>query len=179
MPSIEPVVMPVMPPFSDGEGDWDGMSAFGGIAMPGMLPWSSCANAVAGEPAAISKAAARRGTRTLKALVSGSGATILYPQGVYKMKAMKTKHASAQLITRLTRIEGQVRGVARMVEEDRYCIDILNQIQAVKAALKKVEEQVLKDHAAHCVAHAIASGDTRDQTQKFSELVELFSRYGK
>ena len=84
-----------------------------------------------------------------------------------------------KLLTRLTRIEGQVRGVARMVGEDRYCIDILNQIQAVKAALKKVEEQVLKDHAAHCVAHAIRRGDARDQTRKFSELVELFSRYGK
>lgn len=88
------------------------------------------------------------------------------------------KAPDKQLLTRLVRIEGQVRGVARMVEDDRYCIDILNQIQAVKAALKKVEEQVLKDHAAHCVASAIKSGDAKDQTQKFAELVELFSRYG-
>jgi DNA-binding FrmR family transcriptional regulator len=94
------------------------------------------------------------------------------------MKKADTKNPDKQLLTRLMRIEGQVRGVARMVEEDRYCIDILNQIQAVKAALKKVEEQVLKDHAAHCVAHAIKSGDAKDQTQKFAELVELFSRYG-
>jgi DNA-binding FrmR family transcriptional regulator len=84
-----------------------------------------------------------------------------------------------RLLTRLKRIEGQVRGVARMVEEDRYCIDILNQIQAVKAALKRVEAEVLKGHAAHCVANAINSGNAKDQTQKFAELVELFSRYGK
>ena len=84
-----------------------------------------------------------------------------------------------KLTARLSRIEGQVRGIARMVEEDRYCIDILNQIQAIKSALRKVEEEILKSHAAHCVAHAIKSGDAKDQTQKFSELVELFGRYGK
>ena len=85
----------------------------------------------------------------------------------------------SKLRARLARIEGQVRGVARMVDEERYCIDILVQLQAVKAALRKVEEEVLKSHAAHCVAHAIRSGDAEDQTRKFSELVELFSRYGK
>jgi len=84
-----------------------------------------------------------------------------------------------KLTTRLARIEGQVRGIARMVEEDRYCIDILTQMQAIKAALKRVEEEILKNHAAHCVAHAIKSGNVKDQTQKFTELVELFSRYGK
>jgi DNA-binding FrmR family transcriptional regulator len=90
-----------------------------------------------------------------------------------------TKKHDHKLLTRLSRIEGQVRGVARMVDEDRYCIDILTQMQAVKSALKRVEEQVLKDHAAHCVADAIRRGNVRDQTQKFSELVDLFSRYGK
>ena len=87
--------------------------------------------------------------------------------------------STSKLSMRLSRIEGQVRGIARMVKEDRYCIDILIQMQAIKAALKRVEEQVLKDHAAHCVAHAIKSGSAKDQTQKFSELVDLFSRYGK
>jgi DNA-binding FrmR family transcriptional regulator len=87
--------------------------------------------------------------------------------------------AHQKLLTRLARIEGQVRGVSRMVEEDRYCIDILNQMQAVKTALKRVEEEILKNHAAHCVAHAIKSGTAKEQTKKFSELVELFSRYGK
>lgn len=89
------------------------------------------------------------------------------------------KNHDPKLVARLARIEGQVRGIARMVEEDRYCIDILTQMQAIKAALKRVEETLLKDHAAHCVAHAIKSGDVKDQTAKFSELVELFSRYGK
>ena len=86
--------------------------------------------------------------------------------------------ANASLLGRLSRIEGQVRGIAKMMEEDRYCIDILNQIAAVKAALRRVEVEVLKGHAAHCVAHAIKSGNTRDQTDKFNELVELFSKYG-
>ena len=87
--------------------------------------------------------------------------------------------AEPRLLSRLARIEGQVRGVSRMVEDERYCIDVLNQIEAIKSALTRVEEEVLKGHAAHCVAHAIKSGNARDQKQKFDELVELFSRYGK
>jgi DNA-binding FrmR family transcriptional regulator len=88
-------------------------------------------------------------------------------------------HKDPKLLARLSRIEGQVRGVSRMIEEDRYCIDVLNQIQAIKAALKKVEEDILKSHAAHCVAHAIDSGNVDDQRRKFDELVELFGRYGR
>jgi DNA-binding FrmR family transcriptional regulator len=84
-----------------------------------------------------------------------------------------------KLMSRLARIEGQVRCVSRMVEEERYCIDVLNQLEAIKAAINRVEAEVLKGHAAHCVAHAIKSGSARDQKQKFDELVELFSRYGK
>ncbi|MDE3115864.1 MAG: metal-sensitive transcriptional regulator [Pseudomonadota bacterium] len=84
-----------------------------------------------------------------------------------------------KLLARLSRIEGQVRGVARMVEEERYCIDVLDQIQAIKAALKKVEAEILKGHADHCVAHAIESGDREDQRQKFNELVDLLGRYGR
>lgn len=94
------------------------------------------------------------------------------------MKKQIQHSPNKDVLTRLTRIEGQVRGVARMVEEDRYCIDILTQMQAIKAALKKVEEQVLKGHAAHCVAEAIESGNAKDQTEKFNELVELFGKYG-
>ena len=82
----------------------------------------------------------------------------------------------AGILNRLKRIEGQVRGIARMVEEDRYCIDILNQVQAIKAALGKVEEELLKNHAAHCVEEAIRSGDAVDQRRKFDELVALFGR---
>jgi DNA-binding FrmR family transcriptional regulator len=79
-------------------------------------------------------------------------------------------------VKRLNRIEGQVRGLARMVEEDRYCIDIVTQLGAVSAALRKVEEQVLRDHVAHCVEHAIASGDKREQRQKVAELMEVLER---
>jgi DNA-binding FrmR family transcriptional regulator len=64
---------------------------------------------------------------------------------------------------RLTRIEGQVRGLSRMVEEDRYCIDIVTQISAVRAALRRVEEEILRDHVGHCVEHAIASGNKAEQ----------------
>lgn len=77
---------------------------------------------------------------------------------------------------RLKRIEGQVRGIARMVDEDRYCIDLLTQIQAVRAALHKVEEVILKDHVQHCVARAFANGDQLDQRQKVDELVAVLGR---
>lgn len=79
-------------------------------------------------------------------------------------------------LARLGRIEGQVRGIARMIEQDRYCIDVVNQIEAVKAALKAVESQVLQDHARHCVEHAIASGDAADQRAKLAELLRLLDR---
>ena len=86
------------------------------------------------------------------------------------------KDSKASVQKRLGRIEGQVRGLAKMVEEDRYCIDIVTQISAVRAALRRVEEEVLKDHVAHCVEHAIASGDKADQRQKISELMAVVSR---
>jgi DNA-binding FrmR family transcriptional regulator len=75
--------------------------------------------------------------------------------------------------TRLKRIEGQVRGIARMIDEDRYCIDVMHQLEAVKAALKKVQDEILRDHIGHCVEHAIVSGDATDQRQKVAELVEV------
>ena len=77
---------------------------------------------------------------------------------------------------RLSRIEGQVRGLSRMVDEDRYCIEIVTQISAVRAALRRVEEEVLKDHVAHCVEHAITSGDTADQRRKIAELMAVIER---
>jgi len=83
---------------------------------------------------------------------------------------------STAKINRLNRIAGQVRGVAQMIEDDRYCMDILHQIQAVKSALAKVESEVLNDHAACCVAEAIASGDEENQREKFRELVDLFEK---
>ena len=80
-------------------------------------------------------------------------------------------------LTRLKRVEGQVRGIARMLEEDRYCIDILTQLSAVKSALGAVEREILKDHSRHCVAHAIDSGDAADQREKLNELIELLSKH--
>ena len=82
----------------------------------------------------------------------------------------------ASVQKRLGRIEGQVRGLSKMVEEDRYCIDIVTQISAVRAALRRVEEEVLRDHVAHCVEHAIASGNKTDQRQKIAELMEVIGR---
>ena len=87
-------------------------------------------------------------------------------------------HATHQdTIPRLKRIEGQVRGIIRMVEEERYCMDILVQLQAIKAALGKVETEMLKQHAAHCVEDAIRSGDAAEQRQKFTELVDLMGKF--
>lgn len=77
---------------------------------------------------------------------------------------------------RLNRIEGQVRGLSRMLEEDRYCIDVVTQISAVRAALRRVEEEVLRDHVTHCVEHAITSGDAGEQRRKVAELMDVLSR---
>lgn len=86
------------------------------------------------------------------------------------------KSSKAARLKRLNRIEGQVRGLGRMVEEDRYCIDIVTQISAVRAALAKVEEEILREHVAHCVHHAIASGNAAEQQQKITELMEVLER---
>jgi DNA-binding FrmR family transcriptional regulator len=76
----------------------------------------------------------------------------------------------------LSRIEGQVRGLSRMVEEDRYCIDVVTQIAAVRAALKRVGEELIRDHVAHCVEDAIASGNKAEQRKKIAELIAALSR---
>ncbi|HKR25610.1 MAG TPA: metal-sensitive transcriptional regulator [Allosphingosinicella sp.] len=81
-----------------------------------------------------------------------------------------------KLLNRLSRIEGQVRGIARMVEDGRYCIDVLTQVQAVRAALARVETEMLKDHLGHCIEAAITGGDADDQRRKASELIELLER---
>lgn len=78
-----------------------------------------------------------------------------------------------KLASRLARIEGQVRGIARMIEDERYCIDIITQVQAVTSALRGVESMVLKDHVSHCVEHAIASGDKVTQRQQVAELLQV------
>jgi DNA-binding FrmR family transcriptional regulator len=81
------------------------------------------------------------------------------------------------LVNRLHRIEGQVRGIERMVEEDRYCIDVLTQIAAVSTALESLALQILDDHVRHCVAGAFASGDAGEVAQKTTELLEAVQRF--
>jgi CsoR family transcriptional regulator, copper-sensing transcriptional repressor len=86
------------------------------------------------------------------------------------------KRDRTQLVNRLKRVEGQVRGLTGMLEDGRYCIDVLTQLRAVKAALTRVETLMLKDHLNHCIEHAIVSGDASEQRKKAAELVELLGR---
>ena len=91
------------------------------------------------------------------------------------MTRMRTE-IKTSCLKRLKRIEGQIRGLAGMVEDDRYCIDVVTQIAAVRAALRRIEELVLKDHVGHCVEHAIAGGDPKEQRAKIAELIEVLGR---
>jgi DNA-binding FrmR family transcriptional regulator len=83
------------------------------------------------------------------------------------------------IVKRLHRIEGQVRGIEKMVEDDRYCIDVLTQISAVTTALESVAFKILDDHVNHCVAGALASGDEADARTKARELLEAVERFAK
>ncbi len=80
-------------------------------------------------------------------------------------------------LSRLRRIEGQVRGITRMVEQERYCVDILTQLRAARAALRRVEDSVLREHVEHCVAQAIRSGDPAEQRGKVEELLDVLGRF--
>ena len=84
-----------------------------------------------------------------------------------------------QLLKRLARIEGQVRGISKMVEDDRYCIDILTQLGAVDTALEAVALKVLEEHVEHCVAGALASGDREQANEKSAELLAAVQRFAK
>ncbi|KKB33934.1 metal-sensing transcriptional repressor [Bacillus thermotolerans] len=92
-------------------------------------------------------------------------------KGTHRLKKEKD-----ELITRLKRIEGQVRGIQNMIESDRYCVDILTQISAINAALNKVGLHLLADHTKHCVTDAIKTGDGEEAIQ---ELMEVFKRFSK
>ena len=85
----------------------------------------------------------------------------------------------AVLVKRLHRIEGQVRGIERMVEDDRYCIDVLTQIAAVSTALESLALRLLDEHVQHCVAGALASGDEDEAGRKATELLEAVRRFAK
>ena len=91
---------------------------------------------------------------------------------------MRHAHHTDQL-SRLRRIEGQVRGITRMVEEERYCVDILTQLRAVRAALRKVEEAVLRQHVEHCVAGALAdpASEPAERQEKIDELLQVVGRF--
>lgn len=89
-------------------------------------------------------------------------------------------HATHQdQLDRLRRIEGQVRGLLAMVEAERYCVDLLTQIRAIQAALRKVEESVLRTHVEHCVNDAIRSGRPAEQRKKIDELLDVVGRFGR
>jgi CsoR family transcriptional regulator, copper-sensing transcriptional repressor len=92
---------------------------------------------------------------------------------------MKHGYDKDALIKRLHRIEGQVRGLERMVEEDRYCIDVLTQISAVTTALESLALRILDDHVQHCVADALASGDQQAAQEKSRELLDAVQRFAR
>ena len=92
---------------------------------------------------------------------------------------MKHGYDKDALRKRLHRIEGQVRGIERMVEDERYCIDILTQIAAVNTALEGVAFKVLDDHVNHCVTDALASGDAKEAAAKGKELLEAVQRFAR
>ena len=83
---------------------------------------------------------------------------------------------AAHLLNRLSRIEGQVRGISRMIGEGRYCIDVLTQLQAARAALSRVETTMLQDHLGQCIEGAITGGDVNEQRAKAAELIQLLER---
>jgi CsoR family transcriptional regulator, copper-sensing transcriptional repressor len=89
------------------------------------------------------------------------------------------KDAKVAVLKRFKRIEGQVGGLSRMVEDGRHCIDIVTQISAVRAALRRAEEEILRDHVSHCVEHAITSGNKQDQRKKITEIIEVLGRSGR
>ncbi len=88
---------------------------------------------------------------------------------------MQTK-TKRSCLARLKRVEGQVRGVSGMIDGDRYCIDVLTQLQAIRAALQRVESEVVSDHLSHCVERAFRAGDPQDQRRKIQELLDLLGR---
>jgi DNA-binding FrmR family transcriptional regulator len=92
---------------------------------------------------------------------------------------MHNRPDKAKLLNRLSRVEGHVRGIAKMIDEDRYCIDVLTQISAARAALAKVESEMLKTHLNHCIEGAIVSGDAEQQRVKARELIDLLQRSTK
>lgn len=88
-----------------------------------------------------------------------------------------TRHTDE--IIRLKRIEGQVRGIQKMIENRRYCVDIITQLQSISAAIARVQERILKRHLEHCVTEAIRSGREEDKREKIEEIIDVLRNYGK
>ncbi len=101
---------------------------------------------------------------------NGNPIAIYTPIEYYSSMDTKTKKSC---LNRLARIEGQVRGVRNMVEEDRYCIEILTQINAARAALDRVEQEILREHLQSCVTHAFHNGSLKERNQKIDELIRV------
>ena len=91
---------------------------------------------------------------------------------------MVVQKQKVDTINRLNRIEGQVRGVIKMIEEGRYCIDVLAQTRSIAAALRKVDEQILENHLKSCVTNAFSSGNAENQRKKIGEIIEVISNFG-
>jgi DNA-binding FrmR family transcriptional regulator len=104
-----------------------------------------------------------------------------------KQKAQKKTHRAMpreagtreNLLLRLRRVEGQVRGVQKMVEDDRYCPDVLVQMSAIHESLRAVERILMKDHLQHCATEALRSGDDKQAQRTYNELTELFYRHAR
>jgi CsoR family transcriptional regulator, copper-sensing transcriptional repressor len=92
---------------------------------------------------------------------------------------MEHGYDKKKIANRLHRIEGQVRGIEKMVDEDRYCIDVLTQVAAVKTALDSLALQLLEDHVSHCVADALASGDQVAANEKSQEMLAAVERFAR
>jgi DNA-binding FrmR family transcriptional regulator len=90
---------------------------------------------------------------------------------------MQVKSSPESIIERLKRIEGQIRGIQKMVEEDRYCIEILTQLTSVVAALKGVEEVIMEKHLETCVAEAMQFGSEREKQEKINEIMNILSKF--
>lgn len=92
---------------------------------------------------------------------------------------MIDEYTKKDALNRLKKIAGQINGIKKMVEEEKYCVDILQQISAVAGALEQVSKIVMKRHLESCVTSAIKTGTTRDRDKKIDELMDVFSRFGR
>lgn len=96
--------------------------------------------------------------------------------GGTERKTMKTEKSKKEIINRLSYLEGHCRGIKKMIEDDFYCIDVIHQIEAVEAALRKVKEKILSDHLETCVTTAIKGEDEKERRKVLDELLEVYDK---